>query len=138
MNAAAVLEDLLDRSAQWRRRLRLNSKAPAALIGDLNGHILASSLEDVERTERFAAAVRGLLAEADGVDEDRRVIDAEAETSDGTVFVVRDDRHFVGATTAAHAEPKLVLFDLRNCLEMLAGPVAARDAARNDGAQDLP
>jgi hypothetical protein len=66
-----------------------------------------------------------------------------AVTREGSVFVVRDDRHVVAAVTGPEPTVGLVFYDLKTCLRMAAEdpaektpPKAAPEAESPEGPRD--
>ena len=111
MNAAQALADLTEISAQIE----------AAVLADEGGSVVGSTFADEARSEQVARAAVELLAAADeargeGADP---VHQLEAAVPEGSVFVVRDERHLVAAVTRAKPTAGLVFYDLRSCLRLL-------------------
>jgi hypothetical protein len=70
----------------------------------------------------FAEAAVDLLAEAEGVRTEpgsESLVQVEGAGLDGSVFVAKDDRHFVAAVTKPRPTVGLVFYDLKTCLRML-------------------
>ncbi len=119
MDAAAALERLREISSQVR----------AAVIFERGGKVVGSTLGDEERAKRVAAEAEALLDDA----EQRRRADGEAEFAqldvamrDGSVFVVRDGKLLIVATTAPEPTVGLVFYDLKSTLrELETKPKAA-------------
>jgi hypothetical protein len=106
VDAAEALQDLTE----------ISSQIEAAVLLTSEGQTLASTLEDEEATNRLAQAVRLLLetvAEASG---DRTLVQLEAATREGTLFVARDGERVVAAVTKPEPTAGLVFFDLKSCL----------------------
>jgi predicted regulator of Ras-like GTPase activity (Roadblock/LC7/MglB family) len=109
MDAARALADLTEISAQVEH---------AAIVA-ADGAVLASTLADGERAQRFADGARRLVDEAEQVGGERGlagVAQLEAATLDGSVFVVRDGERIVIATTRPEPTVGLVFYDLKSCL----------------------
>ena len=68
---------------------------------------------------RFVEAARALLAAADGV-RTEPLVQLEAATADGSVFVVRDGERVVAAVTGPEPTVGLVFYDLKSCLRASA------------------
>ena len=119
MDAAAALERLREISSQVR----------AAVIFERGGKVVGSTLGDEERAKQVAAEAEALLDDA----EQRRRVDGEAEFAqldvalrDGSVFVVRDGKRLIVATTAPEPTVGLVFYDLKSTLrELETKPKAA-------------
>ncbi len=83
------------------------------------GEALASTV-DPERAARFAELAARILAVADAIDGSTPVLQVEAATEEGSVFLVREGDTIVAATTAPTPVIGLVMYDLRTCLRALA------------------
>ena len=112
---------------------------------DRDGSLLASTVREPGRAERFVAGVQRLLDEADRVAAIRglpELTQLETSTRDGSVFVVRRGGRLIAAATRPDPTVGLVLYDLKHCLGSLdasaAGPEAngkpARGGAGSTGA----
>ena len=99
MDAAQSLADLTEISSQIRE---------AALVGP-DGAVVAGS-------ERVAQAARDLLEAAQRVRPEGSLTQAEASTSTGSLFVVRDGERLVAATTGPEPTVGLVFYDLKAAL----------------------
>ena len=69
--------------------------------------------------ERLATAAQALVARRPPHD-GGELVQLEAATSDGSLFVVRDDERVVAAVTKAEPTAGLVFFDLKSCLRAAA------------------
>jgi len=111
VDAAEALKDLTE----------ISSQIQAAVLVTTDGKTLASTIDDGARSDRLCAAVNALVdaatAEADG---ESRLVQLEAATSDGSLFVVRDDERMVAAVTKPEPTAGLVFFDLKSCLRAAA------------------
>jgi len=117
MDAARALADLTEISTQIR----------AAVLVAEEGTVLASTLRDEEQSRELAAAARALLAAAEAEKPERALVQLEAATAAGSVFVVRDADGMIAATTTAEPTVGLVFYDLKSCLR------AAAAAGDDDG-----
>jgi predicted regulator of Ras-like GTPase activity (Roadblock/LC7/MglB family) len=107
MDAAQALADLTE----------ISSQIQAAVLLEAGGGVLASTLPDRERTERMAEGARALLAAAEKAsDEARTLVQLEAATREGSVFVLRQGELVVAATTTPEPTVGLVFYDLKSCL----------------------
>jgi predicted regulator of Ras-like GTPase activity (Roadblock/LC7/MglB family) len=107
MDAAQALADLTEISAQIE----------AAVVGDLAGAVAASTFADEARGGRVAEAARELLQAAE--QEGRGgLVQLQAATHEGSVFVVRDDDRFIAAVTAPDPTVGLVFYDLKTTLRL--------------------
>jgi len=112
MDAAQALADLTEISAQIE----------AAVLADHDGSVVASTLADDGAARSFAEAASELLAAADDVRTEpgsEALVQVEAAALDGSVFVAKDDRHFVAAVTKPRPTVGLVFYDLKTCLRLL-------------------
>jgi hypothetical protein len=102
MTAEQALADLTEISSQVR----------AAALFDAKGKVAASTLAD---PAPFVAAVQDLLAAAAEARQGS-LVQLEAATSDGSVFVVRDGASYIAATTPPEPTVALVFYDLKTAL----------------------
>ena len=110
MDAAAALRDLTE----------ISSQIEAAVLVTAEGQTLASTLDDDGATERLSHAVRSLVEATAGPAGERTLVQLEAATSGGSLFVVRDDERIVAAVTKPEPTAGLVFFDLKSCLRAAA------------------
>jgi predicted regulator of Ras-like GTPase activity (Roadblock/LC7/MglB family) len=126
MDAAQALADLAEISSQIEA---------AALFGE-DGSLLGSTLGDDKAAK---ALVRGALELLDGAaafrSEGGRVVQLEASTPEGSVFVVRDGDRGIVATTAAQPTVGLVFYDLKSCLRAAAAEPEQPTRRRAEPAQ---
>jgi hypothetical protein len=121
MDAAQALADLTEISSQV---------VNVAVLED--GEAVASTIEDPAGAARFAEGVARLVAEADLVAEQRALpalVQLEAATLDGSVFVVRRGSRLIAATTRPDPTVGLVFYDLKHCLASVGAPPAEEPAA---------
>jgi hypothetical protein len=116
MAVPAAFSDLMEISAQ----------VEAALVLE-EDRIVASSLAEESRSEKFATGIRRLVETA----QEKRagLKQLEVALPEGNVFVVREGRRVVGATTATNPPSALVFYDLRSCLSALVAEGALRGNA---------
>ena len=110
MDAGQALADLTE----------ISSQIEAAVLAGADGSVAASTFADEERAKAVAAAAAELLqaaeeARSDGAD---RLVQLQAATPEGSVFVVRDDQHVVAAVTGPEPTVGLVFYDLKTCLRL--------------------
>jgi predicted regulator of Ras-like GTPase activity (Roadblock/LC7/MglB family) len=110
VDAAEALSDLTE----------ISSQIEAAVLVTPEGQTLASTLDDVDATERLSQAVRSLVEATAGSAGERTLVQLEAATSGGSLFVVRDDERIVAAVTKPEPTAGLVFFDLKSCLRAAA------------------
>ncbi len=106
MEAAQALADLTEISTQIK----------AAALFRADGSLDAATLAD---SSRFVEAARALLSSADGVRREP-LVQLEAATADGSVFVVRDGDRVIAAVTGPEPTVGLVFYDLKSCLRSSA------------------
>ena len=107
MDAAQALADLTEISAQIE----------AAVLAEKDGSVLAATFAEPSRGDELAkAAVELVTAAPDGGQE---LVQLQAATPRGSVFVVRDPNHVVAAITAPKPTVGLIFYDLKTCLRML-------------------
>ena len=122
MDAASALADLAE----------ISSQVEAAVVLDDAGAVVASTLDDAERSARLARAALDLLGAADKRFESggRTLTQLEAALREGSVFVAREAGRSIVATTSPEPTSGLVFYDLKTCLRSLAEPKAAAKPAR--------
>jgi predicted regulator of Ras-like GTPase activity (Roadblock/LC7/MglB family) len=121
MDAAQALADLTEISAQIH----------AAVLAEIDGKVVASTFREPNQGKELAGAAAELVAAADqirGESGDQELVQLQAVTPQGSVFVVRDKRHVVAAITGPKPTVGLVFYDLKTCLRMLEREAAATPA----------
>ena len=126
MTPDEALADLAQISVQIR----------AAVICDHDGSLAASTVSKPsgERLARLAGEIW------EGADAARRELGRDAlaqlelTTTEGSVFVVRDDARTMLATTGPNPTVGLVFYDLKSCLHAIATPSASVPVEDRDGA----
>jgi predicted regulator of Ras-like GTPase activity (Roadblock/LC7/MglB family) len=122
----------------------ISSQIEAAILADANGAVLASTLPEADKTDRFAAAARRLLERAETMHGEgrERLVQVEAASAEGSVFVVRDEVRLAAAVTGADPTSGLVFYDLKTCLRLVGEDrppdpkTAPPEAASHEGADD--
>ena len=112
MDAAQALADLTEISAQIE----------AAVLAGTDGSVVASTFRQEGRGEELARAAVELLAaagEGRGSSGAPDLVQIQAATPRGSLFVVRDGDHVVAAVTGLKPTVGLVFYDLKTCLRML-------------------
>ena len=112
MDAAQALADLTEISAQIE----------AAVLAEADGSVVASTFRQEGRGEELARAAVDLVAaagEARGNSGTPELVQIQAATPRGSLFVVRDESHMVAAVTGTKPTVGLVFYDLKTCLRML-------------------
>jgi predicted regulator of Ras-like GTPase activity (Roadblock/LC7/MglB family) len=111
VEAAQALADLTE----------ISSQIEAAVLAGEDGTVVGSTFLDKAAGERFAEAAAGLLRSAaepkrEGLQE---LVQLQAVTPQGSVFIVRDGGHFVAAITGREPTVGLVFYDLKTCLRLV-------------------
>lgn len=109
MDAVAALNDLTE----------ISSQIEAAVLLAPDGTMLASTLSDAA-ADRLAGAVRSVVEDAAGLSAGPGLVQLEAATDDGSLFVVRDGERVAAAVTRPEPTAGLVFFDLKSCLRAVA------------------
>ena len=115
MDAAAALERLREISSQIR----------AAVIFERGGKVIGSTLAEEERAKQVAEEAEALLTAAEQRGEPtakNEFAQLEAALQGGSVFVVRNGKHLIAATTSQEPTVGLVFYDLKSALRELEGP----------------
>jgi predicted regulator of Ras-like GTPase activity (Roadblock/LC7/MglB family) len=104
MDAQQALADLTE----------VSSQVEAAVVFDERGKVAGSTLPD---GEAFAQAAAELLAAADEVKAgESPLTQFEISTAEGSVFVVREGKTLIAATTPPAPTVGLVFYDLKSAL----------------------
>jgi predicted regulator of Ras-like GTPase activity (Roadblock/LC7/MglB family) len=98
----------------------ISSQIDVAVLFDDKGEVVASTLPD-DRAARFAASARALFEEAQRSGEGDPM-QLEAVTAAGSVFVVREGKTLIAASTSSEPTAGLVFYDLKSCLRAAAKP----------------
>jgi predicted regulator of Ras-like GTPase activity (Roadblock/LC7/MglB family) len=111
MEAAQALADLTEISAQIE----------AAVLADRDGTVVASTFSQDSKGEAFAATAAELVRAGENASElsSKELVQVQAASPQGCVFVVSDERHLVAAVTGAQPTVGLVFYDLKTCLRLL-------------------
>jgi predicted regulator of Ras-like GTPase activity (Roadblock/LC7/MglB family) len=120
MDAAQALADLTE----------ISSQIEAAVLASADGTASASTFADEARGNAVAAAAAELLRAAEeapggGAEE---LLQVQAATPEGSVFVVRDGQRLVAAVTAPEPTVGLVFYDLKTCLRLAGETPPASEA----------
>jgi predicted regulator of Ras-like GTPase activity (Roadblock/LC7/MglB family) len=123
VNAQQALADLTE----------ISSQIQAAVVFDEKGTVAGSTLGDSGRADRLAKAATELLAAAEDVKAgESPLTQLEVATGEGSVFVVRDGKTCIAATTAGDPTVGLVFYDLKSTLRSVKP--AAKAPARKRAA----
>jgi predicted regulator of Ras-like GTPase activity (Roadblock/LC7/MglB family) len=127
MDAPQALADLTEISAQ----------IDCAVLADTSGSLVASTFAQEERGKELARAAADLLAAASETrPEGQELVQVQAATARGSVFVARDEQHVVAALTGPRPTVGLVFYDLKTCLRMLAREDAKPEQPSTEGAAE--
>jgi predicted regulator of Ras-like GTPase activity (Roadblock/LC7/MglB family) len=127
-----MLERTMDAQQALADLTEISSQIQAAVVFDDDGKVAASTLGDSPRADELAQAAGRLLAAADAVKPgDSALTQLEVATGDGSVFVVRDGKTVIAATTGNDATTGLVFYDLKSALRnvKVQPPAAKRPEA---------
>ncbi len=111
MDAAHAIADLTEISPQVKR----------VVVIEADGSVAGSNVGE-EAARRLADGARELVSSAEGLRPD--VVQLEAATTVGSVFVVRDGDRLIAATTSPEPTVGLVFYDLKTCLRSIDPPAA--------------
>jgi predicted regulator of Ras-like GTPase activity (Roadblock/LC7/MglB family) len=107
MDAQQALADLTE----------ISSQIQAAVVFDDKGKVAGSTLADTARAAELAKAAGELLAAAEELKSgDAPLTQLEVATGEGSVFVVRDGKTRIAATTGSNPTVGLVFYDLKSAL----------------------
>ena len=121
MDAAQALADLTE----------ISSQIEAAVLAGKDGSVIASTFRQERKGEELANAASELVSAAeDGRGEamKQELVQIQAATPRGSLFVVQDERHLVAAITGTKPTVGLVFYDLKTCLRMVETQGAERAA----------
>ena len=113
MDAARAIADLTE----------ISSQIESVVLLDEKGAVAGSTFADKAAAKRFADAAKALLHASDSLREGGEALtQLEAETPEGSVFVLREGERLIAATTVPDPTVGLVFYDLKSALR------AAEDA----------
>jgi predicted regulator of Ras-like GTPase activity (Roadblock/LC7/MglB family) len=113
----------------------ISSQIQAAVVFDDKGKVVGSTLGDEGRAGALAQAAANLLAAADEVRTgESPLTQLEVATGEGSVFVVREGKTAIAATTSANPTVGLVFYDLKSTLRSVEPKAAARKPAARKAA----
>jgi predicted regulator of Ras-like GTPase activity (Roadblock/LC7/MglB family) len=120
VNAQQALADLTE----------ISSQIQAAVVFDEQGKVAGSTLGDAGRADQLAKTATQLLAVAEEVRPgESPLTQLEVATGEGSVFVVREGKTTIAATTGSNPTVGLVFYDLKSTLRSVKAP-ARRSAAK--------
>jgi predicted regulator of Ras-like GTPase activity (Roadblock/LC7/MglB family) len=109
MNPEQALADLTE----------ISSQIEAAVVFDEQGNVVGSTLGDASRADQLATAAAELLRSAEEVKPGSTLTQFEIATTEGSLFLVRDDQTSIAATTGGNPTVGLVFYDLKSTLRNL-------------------
>ena len=126
MDAAQALADLTE----------ISSQVVQVAVVNADGAVLATTIADAARADRFVHGVATLLDEAESLRQARglpSLSQLEAATLEGSVFIVRQPGgkgagRIIAATTRPDPTVGLVFYDLKHCLRSI-DDLSTADAA---------
>ncbi len=129
---ASMLWPTMDAQQALADLTEISSQIQAAVVFDDTGKVVAATLADSTRADDLAQAAGGLLAAADAVKTGESVLtQLEVATGEGNVFVVRDGKTVIAATTGSNPTAGLVFYDLKTALRNVkAKPARKPDAPK--------
>jgi len=117
MDAQQALADLTE----------ISSQIQSAVLFDETGTIIGSTFADDGRAGELARSAGELMSVAEGVaPNEARLTQLEIATTEGSVFVVRDDKLRIAATTGGNPTVGLVFYDLKSTLRNLEADAPQR------------
>ena len=121
MDAQQALADLTE----------ISSQIQSAVVFDDQGNVAGSTLSDSGSANGLAKSAGELLAAAEEVKTGHSALtQLEVSTGEGSVFVVRDGKICIAATTGGNPTAGLVFYDLKSALRSVKKPAAKRAPAR--------
>jgi predicted regulator of Ras-like GTPase activity (Roadblock/LC7/MglB family) len=121
MDAQQALADLTE----------ISSQIEAAVVFDDQGKVAGSTLAESGQANELAKAAGALLAAAAGVaTADSVLTQLEVSTGEGSVFVVRDGKTSIAATTGGNPTAGLVFYDLKSALRSVKPAAKSAPAKR--------
>jgi predicted regulator of Ras-like GTPase activity (Roadblock/LC7/MglB family) len=120
MDAKQALADLTE----------ISSQIEAAVVFDDQGKVVGSTMAESARAESLAEAAGRLVTAADEVKTGTsQLTQLEVATGEGSVFVVRDGKTSIAATTGGNPTVGLVFYDLKSALRSVQATPAKKPAA---------
>jgi predicted regulator of Ras-like GTPase activity (Roadblock/LC7/MglB family) len=111
----------------------ISSQIQAAVVFDDKGKVAGSTLGDESRAGALALAAVNLLTAAEEIRTgESPLTQLEVATGEGSVFVVREGKTAIAATTSANPTVGLVFYDLKSALRSVK-PAAKRPVRAKRG-----
>jgi predicted regulator of Ras-like GTPase activity (Roadblock/LC7/MglB family) len=112
MDAAQALADLTE----------ISSQIEAAVLAGKDGSVVASTFREQTKGEELARAASELVSAAEEGRAEaakQELVQIQAATPRGSLFVVQDEGHLVAAITGTKPTVGLVFYDLKTCLRIV-------------------
>jgi predicted regulator of Ras-like GTPase activity (Roadblock/LC7/MglB family) len=127
---ASMLWPTMDAQQALADLTEISSQIQAAVVFDDTGKVAAATIADSTRADDLARAAGGLLAAADAVKTGESALtQLEVATGEGNVFVVRDGKTVIAATTGSNPTAGLVFYDLKSALRNVKPKPVRKPAA---------
>jgi predicted regulator of Ras-like GTPase activity (Roadblock/LC7/MglB family) len=108
----------------------ISSQIQAAVVFDDKGKVAGTTLGDQARADQLAKAAGDLLAAADELGPGASSLtQLEVATGEGSVFVVREGKTCIAATTGSNPTVGLVFYDLKSALRSVKPAARKRTTA---------
>jgi predicted regulator of Ras-like GTPase activity (Roadblock/LC7/MglB family) len=107
----------------------ISSQIEGAVLAEASGAVIASTFAEAGRSERVARAAAELLRAAEDAGRSG-LVQLEAATQNGSVFVVRQGSHLGAAATGPSPTAGLVFYDLKTTLRLATEEPSAEAAKR--------
>ena len=120
MDAPQAIADLTEISSQIESVVLLDGK----------GAVAGSTFADDAAAKSFADAAKALLDAAESLRDGEPLTQLEAETPEGSVFVLREGDRLIAATTVPDPTVGLVFYDLKSALRAAADAEDAKPKPR--------
>ena len=120
MDAPQAIADLTEISSQIESVVLLDGK----------GAVAGSTFADDAAAKGFADAAKALLDAAESLRDGEPLTQLEAETPEGSVFVLREGDRLIAATTVPDPTVGLVFYDLKSALRAAADAEDAKPKPR--------
>jgi predicted regulator of Ras-like GTPase activity (Roadblock/LC7/MglB family) len=113
MDAQQALADLTE----------ISSQIQAAVVFDEKGKVAGSTVAESGRADQLAKTATELLVAAEEIKAgESPLTQLEVATGEGSVFVVREGKTSIAATTGGNPTVGLVFYDLKSTLRSLKAP----------------
>jgi predicted regulator of Ras-like GTPase activity (Roadblock/LC7/MglB family) len=114
----ASLSAMTEPSAALAELTEISSQVESAVLFDDKGKVVAATISG-ERAAQVAASAKALLEQAAQIG-GGELMQLEAATGEGSLFVVRDGTTMIAASTSTEPTAGLVFYDLKRALRSAA------------------